>query len=101
MGTSGRRLHDYAIQFDYIKKRNIPLRISQDFKLIELPSLVRSEEVLDAIKSSDFNEFKKQTPEIIHSEFFNLQMEMGVNTPVNETNDSRLIDKSFDKEELI
>lgn len=100
-GTSGRRLHDYAIQFDYIKKRNIPLRISQDFKLIELPSLVRSEEVLDSIKNSDFNEFKKLTPEIIHSEFFNLQMDMGVNTPVNESNDSRLIDKSFDKEELI
>ena len=100
-GTSGRRLHDYAIQFDYIKKRNIPLRISQDFKLVELPSLVRSEEVLDSIKKSDFNEFKKLTPEIIHSEFFNLQMEMGVNTPANESNDNRLIDKSFDKEELI
>ena len=100
-GTSGRRLHDYAIQFDYIKKRNIPLRISKDFSLIELPSLVRSDDVLAAIKSSDFNEFKKLTPEIIHSEFFNLQMEMGVSTPVNETNDSRLVDKNFDKEELI
>ena len=41
------------------------------------------------------------TPEIIHSEFFNLQMEMGVSTPVNEANDSRLVDKNFDKEELI
>jgi hypothetical protein len=100
-GTSGRRLHDYAIQFDYIKKRNVPIRMSKDFNLVEMPSLVKSEEVLDAIRNSDFNEFKRLTPETIHSEFFNLQRELGVSTPVNESNDSRLKDKSFNKEELL
>jgi len=100
-GTSGRRLHDYAIQFDYIRKRNIPIRLSKEFKLIELPSIVKSEEVLAAIKNSDYREFKKKTPDSIHSEFFNLQMELGVNTPLNEKNESRLEDKGFDKEELL
>lgn len=100
-GTSGRRLHDYAVQFDHIKKRNIPLRMSKDFNLIELPSMVRSEEALDSIKNSDFNQFKRLAPETIHSEFFNLQRELGVSTPVSESNDPRLLDKSFDKEELL
>lgn len=100
-GTSGRRLHDYAIQFDHIKKRNIPLRMSKDFSLIELPSMVRSEEVLDSIRNSDFNQFKRLAPETIHSEFFNLQRELGVSTPVSESTDPRLKDKSFNKEELL
>lgn len=100
-GTSGRRLHDYAIQFDYIKKRNVPIRMAKDFALVELPSLVKSEHALDSIRNSDFNEFKRLTPETIHSEFFNLQRELGVSTPVNESNDPRLEDKSDDKEELI
>ena len=100
-GTSGRRLHDYAIQFDYIKKRNIPIRMSKDFNLVEMPSLVKSEEVLAAIMNSDFNEFKKLTPAPIHSEFFNLQKELGVSTPVSENSDPRLSDKTFNKEELL
>ena len=49
----------------------------------------------------DFNEFKKLTPAPIHSEFFNLQKELGVSTPVSENADPRLSDKTFNKEELL
>lgn len=75
-GTTERRLNDFALQLDYIKKRNIPLRVSSKLKLTELPVFVRSEDVLAAIKSSDFAEFKKLVPLSISSEFFNLQKEL-------------------------
>lgn len=96
-GTSERRLKDYALQFDYIKKRDIPLRISKDFRLIELPSYIKSEEVIELIKGSKFNEFKKVTPVSISSEFFNLQKELENTLKVNES-DSRLIE-NFTKDE--
>ena len=85
-GTTERRLKDYALQFDYIKKRDIPLRISKDFKLVELPSYVKSEEIIDLIRKSNFEEFKKLTPTSIAGEFFNLQKEVGVIANVNEAN---------------
>ena len=89
-GTTDRRVKDYALQFDYIKKRDIPLRISKDFKIVELPSFVKSEEIIDLIKSSNFEGFKKETPASISAEFFNLQKEVGKNIDVNEANqDSR------------
>jgi phosphopantetheine adenylyltransferase len=92
-GTTDRRVKDYALQFDYIKKRDIPLRISKDFKIVELPSFVKSEEIIDLIKTSNFEGFKKETPASISSEFFNLQKEVGKTIDVNEANqDSRFIE---------
>ena len=76
-GTTERRLKDFALQLDYIKKRNIPIRLSSNLKLTELPVYVRSEDVIAAIKSSDFAEFKKLVPISVASEFFNLQKELG------------------------
>jgi hypothetical protein len=96
-GTTERRLKDYALQFDYIKKRDIPLRISKDFKLVELPSYVKSEEIIDLIRKSNFEEFKKLTPTSIAGEFFNLQKEVGVIANVNEANhDIRLKESDID-----
>ena len=97
-GTTDRRMKDYAIQMDYIKKRDVPLRISKDFKLVELPSFVKSEEIIDLIKCSDFEQFKKMVPETIVSEFFNLQKEVGKIGSVKESlSDSRLIEPDLDK----
>lgn len=92
-GTTDRRVKDYALQFDYIKKRDIPLRISKDFKLVELPSFVKSSELIELIKNSNYEEFKKETPSSVSAEFFNLQKEIGTHINVNEANqDSRLIE---------
>lgn len=99
-GTTERRMKDYAIQMDYIKKRDVPLRISKDFKLVELPSYVKSEEIIDLIKQSKFEQFKKLVPETIASEFFNLQKEVDHLGLIHESvSDSRLIEPDLDKEE--
>jgi Cytidylyltransferase-like len=101
-GTTDRRLKDYALQLDYIKKRDIPLRISKDFKLVELPSFIKSEELLDLIKKSNFEEFKKLTPSSIASEFFNLQKEIGTTISITEANsDIRLIEGDLVNDEDI
>lgn len=98
-GTTDRRVKDYALQFDYIKKRDIPLRISKDFKIVELPSFVKSEEIIDMIRNSNFEGFKKETPASISSEFFNLQKEVGKTIDVNEANqDSRFIEPDSKEE---
>jgi cytidyltransferase-like protein len=75
-GTSERRLKDYVLQLDYIKKKSIPLRLDKGFKLVELPIFVKSEDVVNSIVKSDFAEFKKLVPTSIASEFFNLQKEL-------------------------
>ena len=75
-GTSERRLKDYVLQLDYIKKKSIPLRLDKGFKLVELPAFVKSEDVVNSIVKSDFAEFKKLVPTSIASEFFNLQKEL-------------------------
>ena len=99
-GTTDRRVKDYALQFDYIKKRDIPLRISKDFRLVELPSFVKSEEIIDLIKDSNFEAFKKETPSSISAEFFNLQKEIGKRVNVNEANqDERFIEPDIKEEE--
>ena len=92
-GTSEKRVKDHALQMDYIKKRNVPLRLSSDFKMVELPSFVKSEEILAAIKESDFAKFKKNVPDSIASEFFNLQKEL--ESTVNETKTSQTGFKSL------
>lgn len=75
-GTSEKRLKDYVLQLDYIKKRDIQLSISSDFKLVELPVFQKADEVIESIAKSDFQEFKKLVPKSITSEFFNLQHEL-------------------------
>ena len=75
-GTTGRRLGDYALQMDYIKKRNIPLRLSKDFKLIELPSYAKSDDAMEAIKEDNFLKFKELVPSSIAGQFFNLKKEL-------------------------
>ena len=75
-GTSGRRLNDYALQMDYIKKRNIPLRLSKDFKLVELPSYAKSTDALDMVKEDNFLKFKELVPSSISGQFFNLKKEL-------------------------
>ena len=93
-GTTDRRVKDYALQLDYMKKRDIPLRLSKEFKLVELPSFVKSEEIIELIKNSKFEEFKKETPASVAAEFFNLQKEVGQHIKVNEANsDIRLIEE--------
>lgn len=75
-GTSERRLKDYLLQLDYVKKKKIPLRISDKFKLVELPVYVKSEEVLKTLEDSDFLKFKKMVPSSVAPHFFNLQKEL-------------------------
>jgi hypothetical protein len=75
-GTSGRRLNDYALQMDYIKKRNVPLRLSKEFKLVELPVYVNSTDAIDSIINSNYMEFKKLVPGSVAAQFFNLQKEL-------------------------
>lgn len=99
-GTTDRRVKDYALQLDYIRKRDIPLRISKEFKLVELPSFVSSEEMIDLIKNSEFEAFKEKTPASISAEFFNLQKEVGQRINVNEANqDVRFIEPDTKEEE--
>ena len=75
-GASPKRLDDYAIQFDYIKQRKIPIRLNKDFKLIELPSFIDSKEVIEAIREEDFEKFKKMVPQSVYPQFFNLKREL-------------------------
>jgi phosphopantetheine adenylyltransferase len=100
-GTTDRRVKDYALQFDYIKKRDIPLRISKDFKLVELPSFVKSEDMISLIKDSNYEKFKSETPSSVSAEFFNLQKEIGKNTDVHEANqDARFIEPGLTGDSL-
>lgn len=86
-GTSERRVKDYALQLEYIKKKKIPLRLAKEFKLVELPSFVKSEDVLKSINTADFAEFKKQVPSSVVPEFYNLQKEL--QKRVNETEEKK------------
>jgi cytidyltransferase-like protein len=75
-GTGEKRLKDHALEFEYIKNRNVPLRISNDFKLVQLPNYLESNQVIEAISSGDYNSFKGMVPDCIKSEFFNLKKEL-------------------------
>ena len=98
-GTSDRRIKDYALQLDYIKKKNIPLRLSSNYKLVELPTFIKSETVIKTITDSDFIGFKKLVPMSISSEFFNLQKELA---EVNEEKEEILpeVTQIFEREEV-
>ena len=75
-GSGNNKIKDYALQLEYVKKKNIPLRITDNFKLIEIPKYQDTSEVLDSIKSGNFSKFKEKVPACINSEFFNLQKEL-------------------------
>jgi cytidyltransferase-like protein len=75
-GSTSNKIKDYVLQLDHVKKKDIPLRLDDDFKLIEVPSYQKSSDVIEAIESGDFNTFKTMVPSSIGSEFFNLQKEL-------------------------
>ena len=75
-GSSHRKIKDYILQLDHIKKKNIPIRLADDFKLVEIPSYQKSEDIITVIENGDFNAFKEMVPVAIKSEFFNLQKEL-------------------------
>lgn len=78
-GSGSSKIKDYALQLEYIKKKNVPLRISDELKLVEIPSYYKSKDVISAIDNLDFNKFKEMVPNSIASEFFNLQREIQSN----------------------
>jgi hypothetical protein len=97
-GSSENKIKDYALQFEYIKKKRIPLRISNEFKLVQISSFVDASKVISAIQGSNFEEFKKLVPKSVVPDFFNLQKELSVNESQESENYS--LDENFDKEEI-
>lgn len=75
-GSTSNKIKDYVLQLDHVKKKDIPLRLDDDFKLIEVPSYVKAADVITSIEDSDYNSFKELVPNSISSEFFNLQKEL-------------------------
>jgi len=75
-GSTSNKIKDYVLQLDHVKKKDIPLRLDDEFKLIEVPSYQKSIDVIAAIEDGDFNTFKAMVPNTIASEFFNLQKEL-------------------------
>jgi hypothetical protein len=98
-GTNEQRLKEYLLQLDHIKKKKIPIRLSKEFKLVKLPSFIKSEDVISVIKDSNFAEFKKLVPESIAPEFFNLQREL--NHKMNESYSKLKDDAEKDDAEII
>jgi hypothetical protein len=98
-GTNEQRLKEYLLQLDHIKKKKIPIRLSKEFKLVKLPSFIKSEDVISVIKDSNFAEFKKLVPESIAPEFFNLQREL--NHKMNESYSKLKDDAEKDDSEII
>ena len=78
-GTSEKRTKDFVLQMEHIKKRNIPIRLSDEFNLIQVPQYLDSGEVRSCIISGDFNTFKSLVPSCVSSEFFNLKKELESN----------------------
>jgi hypothetical protein len=97
-GSSENKIKDYALQFEYVKKKKIPLRLSSDFKLVQVPEFVNSSEVFAAIQGSNFEEFKKLVPKSIVPDFFNLQKELSVNE--SEKSDVNSLNENFDKADI-
>ena len=62
---------------EYARKRSMRYNTGKKFKLIVAPEL-SDRRILDYIETSNYAEFKKETPEMIHSEFFDLVKEIQV-----------------------
>lgn len=75
-GSSVRKIKDYVLQLEYIKKKDIPMRMSDEFKLVEVPNYQSSKDVITMIENADYASFKEAVPAAISSEFFNLQKEL-------------------------
>jgi hypothetical protein len=75
-GSSEKRINDFVLQMEFIKKRNIPIRLSDDFNLIQVPQYINSDDVRNCIVAGDFNTFKGLVPSTISSEFFNMKKEL-------------------------
>lgn len=75
-GSSAAKIKDYALQFDYVRAKDIPIRVSDELKLVEIPSYQKSSDLISMIKDGNYNEFKELVPKSISSEFFNLQKEL-------------------------
>ena len=75
-GSSEKRINDFVLQMEYIKKRNVPMRLADRFNLVIVPQFLNSNEVRNSILAGDFNSFKEQVPSNISSEFFNLKSEL-------------------------
>jgi hypothetical protein len=70
------RIKDLALQLELAKKRSRNLNIKRDTKLIEIPVSTVSDGIFTAIKNRDFAAFKESTPNVIHSEFYNLNKDL-------------------------
>lgn len=75
-GSSVKRVKDYVLQLEYIRKKDIPIRMSEEFKLVEIPNFQSSQDVISMIENADYAAFKEAVPAEISSEFFNLQKEL-------------------------
>lgn len=78
--ASKSKIDEYKLQMEYARKRSMRYNIGKKFKLIVAPEL-SDRRILDYIETSNYAEFKKETPEMIHSEFFNLvkEIQAGIN----------------------
>lgn len=73
--ASKSKIDEYKLEMEYAKKRSTRYNIGKKFKLIVAPEL-SDMRILDFIETSNYVEFKKETPEAIHPEFFNLVKEI-------------------------
>jgi hypothetical protein len=70
------RVKDLAMQLELAKKRSRNLNFKKDFTLVEIPSPLNKEVIMDSIRSGNYASFKENTPSSIHSEFFNLNRDL-------------------------
>jgi hypothetical protein len=70
------RIKDLAMQLELAKKRSRNLNFKKGFKLVEIPSALNKDLIMDSIRSGNYAEFKANTPIAIHSEFFNLNRDL-------------------------
>lgn len=73
--ASKSKIDEYKLQMEYARKRSMRYNTGKKFKLIVAPEL-SDRRILDYIETSNYAEFKKETPEMIHSEFFDLVKEI-------------------------
>jgi hypothetical protein len=70
------RVKDLAMQLELAKKRSRNLNFKKGFRLIEIPTALNKDAIMDSIRSGNYSEFKANTPSSIHSEFFNLNRDL-------------------------
>lgn len=88
------RIKDLALQLELAKKRSRNLNIKRDTKLIEVPSSTVTDGIFTAIKNRDFAAFKESTPNVVHSEFYNLNKDLMESLNESKSESFDLIDNS-------